>query len=137
MSASGKVHAHQSKCSQPVVLDPCDVTEVKRQIPKREDTISLYIYTIREGILEGKPSICPVQQFPCRPPTELTASFSLSFQNSYLNRLKGIRATLETSPFFKCHEVTRSFLTYHLGTPDWFSSACSKREEELKSEVNF
>ncbi|XP_009876483.1 PREDICTED: inositol-trisphosphate 3-kinase B-like, partial [Apaloderma vittatum] len=24
--------------------------------------------------------------------------------NSYLNRLKGIRATLETSPFFKCHE---------------------------------
>uniref|UniRef100_A0A803VEP8 Kinase n=1 Tax=Ficedula albicollis TaxID=59894 RepID=A0A803VEP8_FICAL len=29
--------------------------------------------------------------------------------NSYLNRLKGIRATLETSPFFKCHEVILLF----------------------------
>lgn len=32
--------------------------------------------------------------------------------NSYLNRLKGIRATLETSPFFKCHEVIGSSLLF-------------------------
>ncbi|XP_060101503.1 inositol-trisphosphate 3-kinase B [Heteronotia binoei] len=32
--------------------------------------------------------------------------------NSYLNRMKGIRATLETSPFFKCHEVIGSSLLF-------------------------
>lgn len=32
--------------------------------------------------------------------------------NSYLIRLKGIRATLETSPFFKCHEVIGSSLLF-------------------------
>ncbi|XP_025071996.1 inositol-trisphosphate 3-kinase B, partial [Alligator sinensis] len=32
--------------------------------------------------------------------------------NSYLNRLKGIRATLEMSPFFKCHEVIGSSLLF-------------------------
>nr|XP_056708833.1 inositol-trisphosphate 3-kinase B [Euleptes europaea] len=32
--------------------------------------------------------------------------------NSYLNRLKGIHATLETSPFFKCHEVIGSSLLF-------------------------
>ncbi|XP_054839270.1 inositol-trisphosphate 3-kinase B [Eublepharis macularius] len=32
--------------------------------------------------------------------------------NSYLSRLKGIRATLETSPFFKCHEVIGSSLLF-------------------------
>ncbi|KAM9382360.1 inositol-trisphosphate 3-kinase B [Phaethornis superciliosus] len=32
--------------------------------------------------------------------------------NSYLKRLKGIRATLETSPFFKCHEVIGSSLLF-------------------------
>ncbi|XP_067420943.1 inositol-trisphosphate 3-kinase B [Emydura macquarii macquarii] len=32
--------------------------------------------------------------------------------NGYLNRLKGIRATLETSPFFKCHEVIGSSLLF-------------------------
>lgn len=36
----------------------------------------------------------------------------LWFQNSYLIRLKGIRATLETSPFFKCHEVIGSSLLF-------------------------
>ncbi|XP_030413240.1 inositol-trisphosphate 3-kinase B isoform X3 [Gopherus evgoodei] len=32
--------------------------------------------------------------------------------NGYLNRLKGIRDTLETSPFFKCHEVIGSSLLF-------------------------
>ncbi|CAM4537928.1 unnamed protein product [Lepidochelys olivacea] len=32
--------------------------------------------------------------------------------NGYLNRLKGIRETLETSPFFKCHEVIGSSLLF-------------------------
>ncbi|XP_074845975.1 inositol-trisphosphate 3-kinase B [Carettochelys insculpta] len=32
--------------------------------------------------------------------------------NGYLNRLKGIRATLEKSPFFKCHEVIGSSLLF-------------------------
>uniref|UniRef100_A0A8C8R4Q9 Kinase n=1 Tax=Pelusios castaneus TaxID=367368 RepID=A0A8C8R4Q9_9SAUR len=32
--------------------------------------------------------------------------------NGYLNRLKGIRATLETSLFFKCHEVIGSSLLF-------------------------
>lgn len=39
----------------------------------------------------------------------LRVCLPLWFQNSYLIRLKGIRATLETSPFFKCHEVTLTF----------------------------
>ncbi|XP_038253039.1 inositol-trisphosphate 3-kinase B [Dermochelys coriacea] len=32
--------------------------------------------------------------------------------NGYLNRLKGIHDTLETSPFFKCHEVIGSSLLF-------------------------
>lgn len=59
MSASGKVHAQQSKGSQPVVLDPCDVTEVKRWIPKREDHLSIYIHYQRGG--SGREAIC----LPC------------------------------------------------------------------------
>lgn len=31
------------------------------------------------------------------------------FQKLYLSRLKEIRATLEVSPFFKTHEVRKSF----------------------------
>lgn len=109
--ASGKVHVQQSKCFQPVVLDPCNVTEVKGWIPKkRGHHLSIHIHYQRG--CSGREALCPLQQFSCRPPTELTASFPLSFQNSYLNRLKGIRATLETSPFFKCHEVTRTLLPH-------------------------
>lgn len=44
----------------------------------------------------------------------LKYSLFFQLQNSYLNRLKGIRATLETSPFFKCHEVKMSTFLWSL-----------------------
>ncbi|KAM9155063.1 inositol-trisphosphate 3-kinase B [Pangshura tecta] len=47
--------------------------------------------------------------------TEAFREFTKGNRNildGYLNRLKGIRDTLETSPFFKCHEVIGSSLLF-------------------------
>lgn len=61
---------------------------------------------------------------------------SFQFQNSYLNRLKGIRATLETSPFFKCHEVKTRVQIDLLEDANGLISACPRRKEKSEA-VNF
>lgn len=79
MSASGKVHAQQSKGSQPVVLDPCDVTEVKRWIPKREDHLSVYTLSER-GFWKGSHLSALCSSFPAGLPQNCFFSFVIPEQ---------------------------------------------------------
>nr|XP_019827031.1 PREDICTED: inositol-trisphosphate 3-kinase B-like [Bos indicus] len=49
---------------------------------------------------------------PPPPPIYLKIRASFCSQIAYRDRLKDIRATLEISPFFKCHEVIGSSLLF-------------------------